>query len=211
MKRIFWLIPLLLASCSKDFVPEPNAGGDAPDAANALPTEVAVIGKKIQNPYSLSVMRHAYENLSPATRGSVAPQDIEATHLYVMFKPSNDKELNAILMQDGIFWYLYPLDYEVSDGWIELDPRPEFSTNGYQHRWAYVPVGRDLSNIDCPYEVLDEIYDPDEDTATRSGVMPTEEFLDAMEVEAHRLCGIDLEPVESTRASQVTPFGKITF
>lgn len=126
--------------------------------------------------------------------------------------PSNDAELNAIQIQPDLELYQIPLDREFSDGWSTVDP--EYSINGFQHRWCSVPVDRDLSGIDCPYEVLAELYIPDDyDTAgnnlTRAAANLPNVFVDELVREAYNICGIELELANAVTRANVTPSGRI--
>ena len=196
----------MLISCSKDFISDPSSEIEPTLPNIELQDQVAIIGEKIPNPYSIDIMKQAINNINAKTKSNVS-DDIKPTHHYIQFMPASEEELQSLKINIDQFLYLYPLDYEVSDGWLEVDPRPEFSTNGYQHRWAYIPVNTDLSSVKCPYEILYDIFDP---TCYETKSIP-DFFADEIEAEAYRICGQELEPISETKAGKITPAGKILF
>ena len=208
-KTLLFLSAVIFISCSKDFISdqieiEPTMPGIE------LQDQVAVIGEKVPNPYSLDIMRKAYSNLSETTKGNTSINDIQATHHYVQFEPSSEEELESLYQLKDVYFYLYPIDHEVSEGWITTDPR--YSINGFQHRWAYVPVNTDLTVINCPFEILYDIFSPDAgNTTTKSNVVLSETLAESLEQEAYKLCGIEEEPVAYTKAGGIRPNGKILY
>jgi hypothetical protein len=46
----------------------------------------------------------------------------------MFFRPECHEHYKAITLNSrlNLLLYQYPLDHEVSDGWLELDPRPDF-------------------------------------------------------------------------------------
>ena len=209
MKFAFWLLPLfimmLISSCQKtDSLNLEDISPQQELAIINILNQVAVIGDEIPNPYALNNMRKAYGNLFPETR-SLSDDIISATHHYVKFVPKNENDLIEIQKLEGLDLCLYPYDHEVSDGRIDVDP--EYSVNGFQHRWCYVPVEYDLSNVQCELEYLYDIYSPYDAAQTKAGC----DFSDALESEAYRLCGLKMDQIPLTKSSSVTPSGTIMF
>ncbi|MBR5906498.1 MAG: hypothetical protein IKZ51_08635 [Bacteroidales bacterium] len=172
----------------------------------------AIIGEKTPNPYSIDNIKAAFNNLPEATKAGFSESDIIATHTYIAFTPSNEDELYAIkaIKDDEMVLYHYPQDYEISDGRIVKDPR--FTKNGYSYKWAYVPKGYDLSKINCPYEVLYDVYSPDIESPDSKGgqkSLPYNLRL-ALEKESYRLCGQTMTSVPLTKAA-VAPSGYVKF
>lgn len=124
----------------------------------------AIIGEKIPNPYSFDIMNKALKNLQ--TKSGINDIELKPTHHYVMFKPECHEHYRSLIMQDDLDLNSFPLDHEISDGWIVVNPDPAYSTNGYSHKWSYVPVDRDLDDICCPYEILYDIVAIDDEVAT---------------------------------------------
>lgn len=171
-------------------------------------TRQAVIGKKLPNPYSIDVMNEALNNLK--TKSDIGDFELRATHHYIMFKPECHEHYRSLIMQDDIDLNSFPLDHEISSGWVVVNPDPAFSTNGYSHKWSYVPVERDLSDINCPYEILYDIVSLDEETTATKGTDTSQEMFRLIEEEAHSLCGMELEIVPQTKA-KTTPYGNIKY
>ncbi|MBR1956562.1 MAG: hypothetical protein IKA13_04520 [Bacteroidales bacterium] len=171
-------------------------------------TRNAVIGKKLPNPYKVDVMNEALRNLQ--TKSDLGNVELKATHHYIMFKPENHEHYRSLIMQDDIDLNSFPLDHEISSGLIVVDPNPAYSTNGYSHKWTYVPIDRDLSNIDCPYEILYDIVSFDEETAVTKSSNISEDIFNLIEQEAHSLCGMELERVPQTK-TKTTPSGNIKY
>ena len=90
-------------------------------------TRQAVIGKKLPNPYSIDVMNEALNNLK--TKSDIGDFELRATHHYIMFKPECHEHFRSLIMQDDIDLNSFPLDHEISSGWVVVNPDPEFSTN----------------------------------------------------------------------------------
>lgn len=171
-------------------------------------TRNAVIGKKLPNPYKVEVMNEALRNLQ--TKSDIGEFELKATHHYVMFKPENHEHYRSLIMQDDIDLNSFPLDHEITSGWVVVNPDSAYSTNGYSHKWTYIPVERDLSNIDCPYEILYDIVSFDEETVATKSNNISEDLFKLIEQEAHSLCGMELETVPQTKA-KTTPSGNITY
>lgn len=209
-KTKLWLLPLvgvlLVLSCQEnDFqLTQEDELHQQEDIFKNVLNQVAVIGDEIPNPYALDNMRKAYANLFPETKSSV-DEVISATHHYVKFIPKCENDLTEIQKLEGLDLCLYPMDHEVSDGRIDVDPR--YSVNGFQHRWCYVPVGYDLSGVQCEYEYLYDIYSPYDVAQTKAGY----DFGDSLEVEAYRLCGMELKDIPQTKSGSVTPSGTLMF
>ena len=178
------------------------------DVEDALARQM-VIGKKLPNPYSVDNMMKALSSLQ--TKSVLGKIELNPTHHYVMFKPECHEHYRSLIMQDDLDLYSFPLDHEISSGWLVVNPDPAFSTNGYSHKWSYVPVERNLANIDCPYEILYDIISIEEDEIfTTKGNAITKDIFELIEQESHTMCGIDLKIVPKTKAS-TTPSGRITY
>ncbi len=208
------ILSLIIIACEQEDVITTSDNLNIESVENSISLEQILsqkmsIGKKLPNPYSVSIMQSALENVKRKTKTNISIDSIYPTHHYVMFKPSCHNHYRALIMDDDLDINPYPLDHEIEGGWVVVDPDPRYSTNGYQHKWAYVPIDKDLSTIDCPYEILYDICCPDEE-CTKSSTLFMENFK-MIEEEAHRLCGLKMEPLLSTKATSVTPHGRITY
>ena len=70
-----------------------------PHKASEIVVDHSILGKKLENPYSIRAMRAACEELSPATRGNTAAIDsaIAPNYLYVRMLPEDSLEFNSIM------------------------------------------------------------------------------------------------------------------
>lgn len=127
--------------------------------------EPTVLGEQLPIPYTIENMISAYKSLiaEPEKEGnrSVTPVNIRSTHKYIKFNPATEDDLEALLQSDLIL-YDYPLDKEVlvagkfyHDPDVPADqPTPQYATVRNE---TVLPAG-------INYEVLQEVYLPEEDT-----------------------------------------------
>ena len=84
-KRLFWaMLPLVAMpffSCEDD---EPDVGFDQPSQFQEFQSGEIRLGEKIPNPYSLSVMQQAYNELQ-GVESTRSGKKLEPTHLYLKF------------------------------------------------------------------------------------------------------------------------------
>lgn len=216
MKQIFtWMVAVAVcASCTRENI------GDIPH--DKSPSETGnLLGKKLENPYSLGNMRRALANLSPATRSGLGEADIQATHYYVKFMPETEEELDLLKQDTTVILYEYPLDYELGEGFEGSYHDPAVPDSLPTYQYASISVGHwaEVSRTPVQYEILEELFIPDEDkddgtaVATRSGTAaPLNEALaDALVEEALRITGNDQEEEVQTRGrSKWRPAGRLT-
>lgn len=211
----------LLFSCQKDFVSLPS---ELPPTSSQIITDgMTVLGQQLENPYSVGNMRKALANLSPKTRAGITDMDIQPTHYYVKFHPRSSEELDLILQDSTIIWYDIPLDYEIEEyGSYYHDPTIPDSLPTYQYASIEVAKWPAVSTIGVDYEILSDLFIPDEDKdedddgiMTRSGTKWNEALADALVEESLRLTGNDNEDYESgpqTRGrSKWRPAGRISY
>lgn len=121
-----------------------------PDTAAANENGIPIrLGKKLNNPYSVAIMRQAYKNLvnkhgyrinsddipNPTSMDSI----IVSTNTYIRVLPASDEE-QELLQNDSTTEYVhFPLDYELSEGTYYQDP--ELPDSSYQ--WLYAVVDND--------------------------------------------------------------------
>lgn len=76
-----------------------------------------VLGKKLQNPYSVKNMKTAYENILAKETGgrTKAELDIRSTHLYVRFLPPNYDLYDILVRDTTIYFRDHPIDYEIAE------------------------------------------------------------------------------------------------
>ena len=134
-------------------------------SSHAIVTDgMTVLGRRLKNPYSVENMRKALENLSPKTRAGITDMDIQPTHYYVKFHPRSSEELDLILQDSTIIWYDIPLDYEIEEyGSYYHDPTIPDSLPTFQYASIEVAKWPAGSTIGVDYEILSDLFIPDED------------------------------------------------
>jgi hypothetical protein len=161
------------------------------ESAEVRTDGMTVLGKRLENPYSVENMRKAYSNLKSSD--DVPEMEIEPTHLYVRFLPKTGDELDQ-LKYAGFVLYQYPLDYEIlQQGTYYHDPTLPDTVITWQY--CKVKVGEPLPDVE--YELLTELYiaydedelnDADEDMQTKS-MDASKSFWERMEDESNVLTG----------------------
>lgn len=216
MRKLFYysfivlVIVFLSISCRKD-----DSIGSSTDEVMYLGIDTRdglVLGKRLENPYSVANMRKAYELLVPETRsGGKAEDFIKATHRYIKFVPYDEEDLSLLQLDSSLILYPYPLDYEIVRYGRYHDP--DVPVDQPTPLYCSVPVGNVLpAGVD--YVVLDELFIPEEFEAvsTRSGGM-SEDFLNSLVIKAFVLTGNIYDDCYLTRASgsKWVPQGHIKF
>ena len=178
---------LLLAwSCQKEESPLIGQTGNTP-SSQPLVGDKMVLGRKLENPYSVENMRKAFALLSPQSKSSVgqnAEDVVHTTHYYIKFKPQNERELDLLKCDSNLILYPYPLDYEILVYGEYHDPAVPDSLPTYQY--ASVEVGHPLPT-EVVWEKLADLYIPDEygdednmEILTRAGSAIPEAFIDEL-------------------------------
>lgn len=201
MKRLiqFSLTALLAVCCTGSVLDVPDETPVDPEVDH----DQIVLGKQLDDPYSIGNMEKALASLYPT---KAARNPVVTTHRYVRFLPSDDRQLQ-MLETLGIELVDHPLDYEVvKDGdWYHDPTIPEDEVT-----WQYAVVRNDekLPSF-LHYEVLHECFIPEEWEETKSA-----DGIDwaAVERESFRLTGNGdmLDDASLTKGSAATPSGLIT-
>lgn len=169
---------------------------------NDLSHDMIVLGKQLEDPYSVKNMTKALESLYPTKAG----QSLHATDMYVRFLPETDQQMSALLAT-GLVLVDHPLDFQIiRDGDYYHDPLIDDGLITWQY--AVVPADFKLpSGVRC--EILDECYIPSSVVSTKADGLDWAEI----EREAYRLTGNEEMILSSgaTKASASTsPKGRIT-
>ena len=155
------LILVMIGACKKEPLIEPentvpsfainnhsfySGGGDFRSEGDSLPT---ILGQKRNNPYDVSVMTQAWNNLNatPIT-------EIETTDRYIKFCPA-DFEQAAALAELDLNLYDYPLEYEIlqmGDYWED----PALPADGIP--CFYAVVKPDFISPEIPFEVISNLH-----------------------------------------------------
>ncbi len=162
------LVPVLLSSCKQNL--DPVAVEPAENTVSKAGYRVAqdgkiVLGKKLENPYTVEVMTKAYALVAAKTGNKVSESKspVRTTHQYVRFLPKDWKQYDLLKRDTVLRLSDVPLDYEV-----------EMHGNNYHDAtvcdtcptWQYTTVkeGHKL-NPDIKNEVLAKLYIPESDRA----------------------------------------------
>lgn len=143
-----------------------------------------VIGKPLDNPYSLKNMQFAFERIKTKKENEqIIPSDfeLEATDYYVRFLPKDSSEYNTLSEELQLELFDFPLDHEVlGDGFYYHDPSiPEGEIT-----WLYTTVPTDFIFPDIEYELLEECFIPDDDTDEEKS-----DFFSQLEITAFQITG----------------------
>lgn len=108
MKRLLYLLILcsMMISCQKEesFMMEIIEYENPAETKSIeeILTSKAVIGKKLPNPYSVEIMKQAFNNLKMETKSGLSEDCIEATHHYIVFKPSCHAHYRSLIMDEEL-------------------------------------------------------------------------------------------------------------
>lgn len=197
MKRITvcLAIAMIVVSCSGRFF---ESRGEVVDTEGTLSHDMIVLGKQLDDPYSVENMTKALAAVCPTKAGTIR---LEVTDYYVRFRLRDDRDF-AVLESSGIQLLDHPMDYEIlKEGDYYQDPGiPEGEIT-----WQYAVVDKDFVFPDgVGYEVLDECY-----IAEHNPTKAADVDWDAVEREAYRLSGNESMLDAATKADAGAPSGRI--
>ena len=169
------------------------------------------LGKRLENPYTVENMTNAYEKLrfTGLLRSDI---EIVPTHYYLRFLPADNEEL-ALLTDEPLDWYDYPLDYEIKEGGTFYhDPTLPIE----QLTWQYVVVPIDYKLPKVKYEKICDAFMVGNDKEViggRTTGLLNEEDWKMLEKEAYTMTGnLDSEDKKNSgrvEASDWYPSGYI--
>jgi hypothetical protein len=177
---------LFLGSCERDdTMSQTELNNEFASESDGL----IVLGKKLENPYTVENMQKAYDNLSKENKLKSTFQ-IETTDLYVRFAPANEEEWQ-LLRADSLELFDMPLDYELEEGGTFYQDQ-EIAADQITWQYTVVPVNYNFSEI--KHEVLAELFlqDEEEDDVntemTKSGLMENDDWAN-LEDESLKITG----------------------
>ena len=210
------LIGVLVVSCNPKEV-EPSETTEQINLNKQDDLKEITLGKQLENPYSVENMQKAYNNLrSSSARGLGRNIEIKTTHLYLRFKPKNEEELDLLKKDSTLNLYEYPLDYEISEEG-DYYHEPEIPEEMPTYQYTAVKADKELPNV--PYDLLANLFLPDEDDDSEEDTTASRSFSQSLDVdrlvdEALRITGnLEENSVSSRvsrRRSRWRPSGKIT-
>lgn len=176
-----------------------DIGLDGWDSKEEMGHDQIVLGKKLEDPYSIANVTKALANLYPTKADRI---DITPTDVYVRFLPKSEEEYQR-LVDAGYDLMDHPLDYKIiRDGDYYHDPEIEEEDITWQY--AVIPHGAELPE-GIEHEVLDDCYIPETGTKSDDGI-----DWEAVEREAFRLTGNEDMLSSLTRGGAEKPEGRIT-
>ncbi len=113
-----------------------------------------ILGKKLENPYSVENMQKAFDNLTSENKLKSAIK-IEPTHYYVRFRPKSEQELETILRDTTLTFYSYPLDFEIKRGGTHYHD-PSIPDN--EITWQYTVVSVKYIFPKIHYQILAKLF-----------------------------------------------------
>ena len=192
MKRYIYIFILtLLTSACAEKISSPSEhvdyGSEREDYVTRLDDGMMVLGEKLNNPYSLSNMQAAYDELCKTK--SLSSEKLEATDLYVRFLPKDSTDI-AFLQNLDLEFFDFPLDYEIEEyGNYYHDP----SVPEGEITWQYTKVKPDFLFPDIQYEIIDECYIPEEDEELTKSSICGGDFAEELEMLAIKMADLPAE------------------
>jgi hypothetical protein len=191
------LTPNTLRTSSTEPAPTPYREGDL------------ILGKKLNNPYTLANMKSAISRLEGQGLSLLKAVDLRASHFYVKFKPADSAQYEQLQTDKRMTVYPYPLDYEIAvRGNRYHDPSLPKGTITYH----YAAVKSDyVFDPKIPYEVLSVLYIPEEDTSLKSKT--SQAYVDQLLNQAYKQTGNFQDTIVAIKAyspqASYHPGGKI--
>jgi len=192
-----FVLIFLVSSCAGNLLEPLSENVDS----SAEPShEMIVLGKQLDDPYSVANMTKAMESLYPTKAGRVT---VEPTDYYVRFLPKDEDEYERLELM-GIHMLDHPVDYEiVREGDWYHDP----SLEEEQMTWQYAVVDKDFTfPSGIVYEKLEECYIVHDDEQTKADGIDWA----AVEREAFRITGNESLLRAGTKAGTGEVSGRIT-
>ena len=196
----------VLSSCKKDGI-EPMDIENQENINCGKNEGQIILGKQLQDPYTLENMKKAYSNLKLSKSGT-PDHEIQPTHKYIRFLPKDETEWGILKTDTLLILYDFPLDYEIEDmGTYYHDPTlPEDAIT-----WQYcvVPIEYIVPNI--YNELIYEVYIPGKEKNRTKNSSSFDQFFTDLEHESVKLTGNlpDTENQKSVKSSKWTPKGTI--
>ena len=175
------------------------------------PDKIIGLGKKLENPFTVSVMKQAYENLKAKksnqfSKSSTNDLTIETTDYYVRFLPKSDEEKEILQEKDSLTLFDMPLDYALEEGIAGAYHDPNIPEG--EITWQYTVVPFDYQFRDIQYEILANLFlqDEDEDEDEENTISSknslkkqlNEELWTELENEALRITGNEDDIIEKS-------------
>ncbi|MCG8184435.1 hypothetical protein [Tenacibaculum piscium] len=214
---VLTLIGIILYSCQNDddFEKENLTSQTTEQEQIESPDKIIGLGKKLENPFTVSVMKQAYENLKAKksnqfSKSSTNDLTIETTDYYVRFLPKSDEEKETLQVQDSLMLFDMPLDYELEEGVAGAYHDPSVPEG--EITWQYTVVPVDYQFRDIQYEILANLFLQEEDDDEKDDISTSssrkvlrnqlnEDLWTELENEALRITGNEDDIIEESSSS----------
>ena len=212
MVNVFCLFSVFNAttSCTDELVEESSDDLGSAEAVSVDKEKFGntiILGKKLNNPYSLKNMQAAYDSLCMASGVATRSVDmLQPTHLYVRFLPKDSVDINR-LDKENLDLFCYPLDYDVEQ-WGDYYHDPSIPED--QPTWQYtrVPVGYDFPDVQ--YEILDTCFIPEDEDEVETRMAGNAFSLGELEDAAYEHSGNGDMLVKDELRAKHSPCGTFT-
>ena len=178
--------------------------GEVVDTEETVAHGMMVLGRQLEDPYSVNNITRALHSLYPTKAGEIT---VSETDMYVRFLPSSQEQYDRLEAM-GVEMLDHPVDFEiVREGDYYHDPSvPEGDIT-----WQYAVVSPDfVFPEDIHHEVLDHCHITEHDVFPRAEAS----WIDwnAVEKEAFRITGNGgmLRDAAGVKSSAAKPSGRIT-
>lgn len=121
---------------------------------------MVVLGKQLENPYSVSNMQIAYNNLKQRYGNRIPNVNISTTHYYIKFSPENEEEYLDITSDTSLKLFCYPLDYEILNTGGLYYHNPNIPDSLPTEQYASIKAGQSVHTT-VPYTVLENLCIPE--------------------------------------------------
>lgn len=151
IKLVFGLILLLLISCNKEDENVPIVESKVDDTGI-----MTVLGKKLENPYTIENMQKAYSNLKSS--GDISGDiDISVTHKYIRFLPGNEDDMEKLIDDTTLMLFDIPLDYEIIEPGVSYHD-PTLPDTSFTWQYCVIEIGQKVPDV--YYELIEDLYIP---------------------------------------------------
>lgn len=206
---------MIMYSCQKDddFEKENLTSQTTEQEPIESPDKIIGLGEKLENPYTVSIMKQAYQNLkakesSTFSKSLTDELIIETTDYYVRFLLKTDEEKALLQDQDSLTLFDMPLDYELEEGIAGAYHDPTIPEGDITWQYTVVPVNYEFRNIQ--YEILANLFLQDEDEDEETEITSSKKTLKTqlsetlwtqLENEALRITGNEDDIIQAKNTS----------
>lgn len=214
-------LTLIIGSCQKQDLPIEDKESSpslnlAAGSGNDIPFmggSNTLLGESKQNPYTVSNMTAAWQNISSRGVTTNSEASVYTTHYYVKFKPQTSDQYEELHKDTTLTFSDLPIESTVTqNGDYYHDPSLPDSVPTYQY--AAVKAGYQFPE-GIPYEIIDNLYIPEKDNIFDYQQGGTEDlFVDKLLNQAYTQTGnyedtIPLINTAQIEARKYTPGGRI--